>query len=115
MLSISCSNQPALDHIVNNMDNEVPSGNADSASAADSTAKPIDLDDDDEEDQEGLKAHIQKMGGDPSKANDAEAKSVKCTDVSLPPACWFRGPRLMYYAFTVRQDLQEHVFGFIPR
>ena len=77
-----CSFQPALDHIVNNMDNEVPSG-TDSSSAADDSAKPIDLDDDDEEDQEGLKAHITKMGGDPSKANDAEAKSVKCTDVSL--------------------------------
>jgi hypothetical protein len=97
------------------MDNEVPSG-ADSSSGADDTAKPIDIDDDDEEDQEGLKAHITKMGGDPSKANDAEAKSVKCTDVSLSPrSVTWRCPTERSPQFIVWQDLQEHVAGFIPR
>jgi hypothetical protein len=44
----------------------------------------MDVDDDeDEDDQEALQAHIKKMGGDPTKADDVEAKSVKCTDVSF--------------------------------
>lgn len=75
--------QPALDHIVANMDSPVPAGD-ESTAATGSAGKPMDVDDDeDEDDQEALQAHIKKMGGDPSKADDVEAKSVKCTDVSL--------------------------------
>ncbi|KAG7529174.1 hypothetical protein FFLO_05761 [Filobasidium floriforme] len=72
--------QPALDHIVANMDNPVPAGDEPTA-ASGSAGKPMDVDDDeDEDDQEALQAHIKKMGGDPTKADDVEAKSVKCTD-----------------------------------
>lgn len=71
------------------MDNPVPAGD-ESTAATGSAGKPMDVDDDeDEDDQEALQAHIKKMGGDPSKADDVEAKSVKCTDVSLTqsPRC----------------------------
>jgi hypothetical protein len=81
--------QPALDHIVANMDNPVPAGD-EPITTSGSADKPMDVDDDeDEDDQEALQAHIKKMGGDPSKADDVEAKSVKCTDVSLTqsPRC----------------------------
>lgn len=65
------------------MDNPVPAaGSTDTSAAAGSSDKPMDLDDDDDDDQEALQAHIKKMGGDPSKADDVEARSVKCTDVS---------------------------------
>ena len=68
------------------MDNPVPTDtSASQAPAPTGTSdKPMDLDDD-EDDQEALQAHIKKMGGDPSKADDVEAKSVKCTDVSRTP------------------------------
>jgi hypothetical protein len=65
------------------MDNPVPAGD-EPITTSGSAVKPMDVDDDeDEDDQEALQAHIKKMGGDPSKADDVEAKSVKCTDVSL--------------------------------
>lgn len=67
-----------MDHILAHMEDPVPSLDQQSSSA------PIDVDDDDEDmDREALAAHVAKIGGKPGAENDVEAKSVKCSDVSV--------------------------------
>ena len=93
-----------MDHIIANMDNPVP---ADLSTLSTASGTPAEMEDDDEDDQEALAAHIKKTGGDPSKADDVEAKSVKCSDVS---PCWRSMLEtnlkcLMSWRFLVRQNL----------
>ncbi len=51
-----------MDHLVNNADKPLPSADASEATA------------DDDEDDEGLKAHVKKMGGAEGSENDLQAK-----------------------------------------
>ncbi|KAJ9097490.1 hypothetical protein QFC19_006762 [Naganishia cerealis] len=72
--------QPALDHIITNMDNPVPSADAQMPTGTNNGAAG---DDDEDDDAEALKAHIAKMkaGGDASAGNGEQlAKSVKCSE-----------------------------------
>jgi hypothetical protein len=68
------------------MDNPIPSASDPTPSTTAAQGQSNDdknfEDYDNDEDSAALAAHITKMGGDPSKASDVEAKSVKCTDVS---------------------------------
>ncbi|KAK1923979.1 DNA-binding protein [Papiliotrema laurentii] len=57
--------QPAMDHLINNADNPIPS----------STAEDVDEDDDDD----AVHAHIKKMGGTVDDS-DLVAKSIKCSE-----------------------------------
>lgn len=73
--------QPALDHIIANMDSTVPSADAQASASGNNAAGE---DEDDEDDAEALKAHIAKMkaGGDATAGNGEQlAKSVKCSEV----------------------------------
>ncbi|KAI5449779.1 hypothetical protein NCC49_004069 [Naganishia albida] len=66
--------QPALDYIIAHMDSAVPESGANAAGPGD---------DEDEDDNEALKAHIAKMkaGGDASAGNGEQlARSVKCSE-----------------------------------
>lgn len=71
------------------MDSPIPSASAPNASASSGPAGSINVDDDDEDgDNEALAAHIAKMGGKPADADVAEARSVKCSDVSYLAGGW---------------------------
>jgi hypothetical protein len=61
--------QPAMDHLINNADNPIPS----------STAEDVDEDDDD-----AVHAHIKKMGGTVDDS-DLVAKVGRTLDVKLTP------------------------------
>ncbi len=79
--------QPAMDHILANMDSPVPSAaeqSAASSSAAPGDTRKFEDDDMDEDDRAALAAHIAKMGGKAGDGEVVEAKSVKCTDVRRP-------------------------------
>ncbi|KAJ9091290.1 hypothetical protein QFC21_007075 [Naganishia friedmannii] len=72
--------QPALDHIIANMDSAVPPADAQASPSGNNGASE---DDDDDDDAEALKAHIAKMkaGGDTTAGNGEQfARSVKCSE-----------------------------------
>ena len=115
--------QPAMDHILENGEKPVPDLSSVSSSTTTSSAAPAGQDVDDE-DLEALKAVYGHKGDIEVQAAaahaDAQAEAKVCTATQTPgrsrPSAHPLTPQLTeHQMLRLRQDLQKHRSGAIPR